>query len=100
MKSKVSIIAICLLAALLLASCLPGDGRVTEEKPAGFFSGFWHGIVAPVSLVVQIFNPAIRVYEKVNTGFWYDLGFWLAISGGAGGGAVAAKGSRKRRDEA
>lgn len=100
MKSRYALLAICVLAALMLVSCLPGDGKNTAAKSAGFFTGFWHGIVAPVSLVVQIFNPDIRVYEPLNTGFWYDLGFWLAISGGAGGGAAAAKRSKRREQEA
>jgi len=95
MKRRVPLIVACVLAAILVSSCLPGDGRNTSANPAGFLSGFWHGIVAPVSLVVQIFKPTIRVYEVANTGFWYDLGFWLALSGGAGGGAAAA--GRRRR---
>ena len=86
-----------LLLCLLLSSCLPGDGKNTQDKPAGFFSGFWHGVVAPISLIVQIFNSSIHIYESYNTGFWYDLGFWLAISGGASGSAVTIKASHKRR---
>ncbi|MCP5453881.1 MAG: hypothetical protein H7A27_07840 [Spirochaetaceae bacterium] len=95
MKRRSLLIAACVFAAVTLSSCLPGDGKNTTADPAGFLSGFWHGVVAPVSLVVQIFKPEIRVYETANTGFWYDLGFWLALSGGAGGGAAAA--GRRRR---
>jgi hypothetical protein len=88
----------CALSLVLLASCLPGDGRATPDTPAGFFIGFWHGMVAPLSLIVQIFRPAIRVYESNNTGFWYDFGFWLALaSGTGGGGAAASRRSRRRR---
>jgi hypothetical protein len=82
----------------MLASCLPGDGKNTPDTPAGFFMGVWHGVVAPVSIVVQIFKPAIRVYEANNTGFWYDFGFWLALSSGAGGGVAASRRTRRRRD--
>lgn len=98
-RSKFAVLALCALAVLVLSSCLPGDGANGPEKPAGFFMGFWHGVVAPISLVVQIFKPAIRAYETFNTGFWYDLGFWLAVIGGAGGSAAAAKRSKRRRDD-
>jgi hypothetical protein len=88
------------LAAVLLTlafvSCIPGDGKATAEKPAGFFSGVWHGWIAPVSLIVGIFNRSIRVYESANSGWWYDFGFYIAIVGGFGGLALSR--GRKKRD--
>jgi hypothetical protein len=81
-------------ASVLLLSCLPGDGKATPADPAGFFSGVWHGWVAPISLIVGIFKRSIRVYEAANSGWWYDFGFYIAIVGGFGGLAL----SRKRRD--
>jgi hypothetical protein len=94
-----------LLAALLLClifsltACVPGDGKYTEAKPANFLSGIWHGWIAPVCLVVEIFDPHIRVYERVNTGFWYDFGFYIAVISGFGGVALTRRARRwKRRD--
>lgn len=95
MKRRTRLAIACVLATFLLASCLPGDGKNNPDRPAGFLMGLWHGLVAPVSLVAQVFKPSIRVYEAANTGFWYDLAFWLALSGGVGGGTAAAR--RKRR---
>ncbi|MBU0934743.1 MAG: hypothetical protein KKI09_10585 [Spirochaetes bacterium] len=91
------IVTILVLAAVVLSlsGCMPGDGKNTAEKPAGFFWGAWHGIIAPVSLIVGIFNRSIRVYEVHNSGWWYDLGFWLLITGTIGGGSASA--SRRRR---
>jgi len=83
-----------LLAVLLLASlmsCVPGDGKHTSEKPAGFFFGIWHGWIAPISLIWGIFNKEIRLYELNNTGWGYDLGFYLAILGGFGGLSLSRK---------
>ena len=79
---------VCLLlmiALITVAGCIPGDGKHTVEKPAGFFWGIWHGWIAPISLIWGIFNPDIRVYELENTGWWYDLGFYIAIISGFGG---------------
>jgi hypothetical protein len=84
-----------LAMSILLASCLPGDGKATVVKPAGFFWGVWHGWMAPISLIAGIFNKSIRVYEKFNSGWWYDLGFYLAIVGGFGGLALSRKGRRR-----
>jgi len=91
------LIAVLILSALLV-SCLPGDGKLTPDKPGGFWSGIWHGWMAPLSLIVGIFKPEIRVYELNNGGWWYDFGFYLAIVGGFGGIALSRK--RKPRREA
>ncbi len=86
-----------LLAGLVLAlaGCVPGDGRATADRPANFLWGIWHGWVAPVSLIVGIFNGSIRLYEVHNTGWWYDFGFYLAILGGFGGLSLVR---RKKKD--
>jgi hypothetical protein len=50
--------------------------------------------IAPISLIVQTFNPAVRVYEANNLGWWYDFGFYIAILGGFGGISL----SRRNKD--
>lgn len=89
-------VLILFLAMVLLAACAPGDKTAAPENPAGFFWGVWHGWIAPISLIIGIFNPAIRVYEKFNTGWWYDFGYYMAIIGGFGGLALARR--RKSKD--
>ncbi|MBN2347546.1 MAG: hypothetical protein JXJ22_01840 [Bacteroidales bacterium] len=85
MKLKqIILVSSMLLIVFLLVSCVPGDGKTTIENPAGFFWGIWHGWIAPVSLIWGLFNHSIRVYETINTGWWYDFGFYLAIVGGFG----------------
>ena len=61
MKHRKVLLLVLMLVAmmLLLTACAPGDGANTAEHPAGFFSGVWHGWIAPVTLVISIFN------------FWY-----------------------------
>ncbi|HDQ44191.1 MAG TPA: hypothetical protein ENN17_01665 [bacterium] len=89
---------IILALGLLLASCAPGGGRYRKDRPAGFLSGIWHGWIAPVTLIVGIFDGNIRVYEINNSGWWYDFGFYIAIIGGFGGLSLTRK-KRKRFDE-
>lgn len=76
---------ILLVLLLVLSACAPGSGEFTAEHEAGFFWGVWHGWIAPITLIWQIFDGDIRIYEQANSGFWYDLGFYLAVIGGFGG---------------
>jgi len=73
---------------------MPGDGSYTRHDPAGFLSGIWHGWIAPISLIRSIFNPEIRIYEPINTGWWYDFGFYIAIISGFGGLSLSRKKSK------
>lgn len=86
---------ILFLMVILLTSCIPGDGKATIENPAGFFSGIWHGWLAPLSLIISIFKDHINIYEVHNTGFWYDLGYYMAIISGFGGLSLARKKDKK-----
>lgn len=68
---------------LVLASCGAGTDTYATDQ-AGFFSGVWHGWIAPVALFVHIFDDAVRIYEPNNTGIWYDVGFYIAVISGFG----------------
>jgi len=90
LKTTLLIIAILIVLSLLLTSCAPGTQRY-ETKKASFFSGIWHGWIAPISLIVHFFNPNVRIYEPNNTGWLYDFGFYIAIVGGFGGFALSRR---------
>ena len=93
------VIIILLLSALLimmLSGCVPGDGKATVEKPANFLWGVWHGWLAPISLIISLFNKGIRVYESINTGWWYDFGFYIAVISGFGGLSIFRHKKRHR----
>lgn len=82
---------VIVLSVLTLTGCMPGDGTYTSSSPAGFFWGVWHGWIAPISLIMSFFNNEIRVYESINTGWWYDFGFYIAIVSGFGGLSLTRK---------
>ncbi len=92
---RILCLIVILVIMLTITGCIPGDGRASLEKPAGFLMGIWHGWIAPFSLIVGIFNHKIRVYEVYNRGWWYDLGFYIALLGGFGGLSIV----RRKRDE-
>ena len=88
------IVLICVVLVLLciaFSGCVPGDGTNSTEKLAGFFSGIWHGWVAPISLIISIFNKDIGIYEIHNNGLLYNLGFYMAVISGFGGLAIFRK---------
>lgn len=90
-RKRVALGILIVLLLALLTACAPGDGANSQDNPAGFFSGIWHGWIAPVTLVISIFNKNISIYEVYNNGFWYDLGFYMAIISGFGGLALSRK---------
>lgn len=86
---------LAVILVLTLAACTatqPPFASMPGEP--GFFRGFWHGFIAPVTFVISLFTDAVRVYAVPNLGRWYDFGFMLGI-GGFSGGLFA--GSRRRR---
>ncbi len=80
---------------LLLGACAAGANTSETSSGAGFWLGFWHGIIIPVTFVISLFNDNVSIYEVDNNGNWYDFGFMLGIagpfSGIAGGSSRAAR---------
>ena len=64
---------------LLLTSCaeVTPIEQCVGSDPHGFWSGLWHGIIAPISFIVSLFSNEVAMYAVNNTGGWYDFGFVL-----------------------
>jgi hypothetical protein len=72
----------------ILAVAGPGSKyQVPGGHPAGFWAGVWHGLISPITFVVSLFSPDVRIYEIHNRGRLYDFGFIIGVSGAFGGGA-------------
>lgn len=86
---------------LMLTSCTAGDAQFTQDTPAGFWYGLWHGVISFISLIIHIFNENVTVYELNNTGGWYDFGFLIGIITVWGGSShVSCRSSaNKKRDK-
>ncbi|MEC0092624.1 hypothetical protein [Paenibacillus macquariensis] len=91
------LMTVMLLLIMSLTGCVPGDGKNTVDDPAGFFWGVWHGWIAPISLIVGLFKEDIRIYEIYNNGWWYDLGFYIAIISGFGGISLSRSKKKYKR---
>ncbi|WP_139906277.1 hypothetical protein [Clostridium thermarum] len=86
-----------LMVSILFTGCIPGDGSYSSSDPANFLSGIWHGWIAPISLVGSLFNSKLRIYETINTGWWYDFGFYIAIISGFGGISLSRKKKKSKQ---
>jgi hypothetical protein len=80
--------------ALLLTACAAGGVESAQAAHGGalslFLLGLWHGIIAPITLLVEIGHRllphtipwAIRLYELKANSVVYDVGFFLGVGGG------------------
>ncbi len=94
-----TVMLVLVIIAVSMTGCFPGGGSYATDHRAGFFSGIWHGWIAPLSLIVGLFDEGVRVYETNNTGWWYDFGFYIAVISGFGGVALSRK-QKKRNGSA
>jgi hypothetical protein len=62
--------------------------------PAGFLGDIWHGLISPLTFLVSLVSPGVRIYEINNSGRWYDFGFILGVSAAFGGTGSRAASSR------
>jgi hypothetical protein len=70
-----------ILITLLLTGCLAGnEARFEADAPAGFFAGVWHGLLAPFTLLADLFGSQVSMYEAINVGPQYDLGFLIGLT--------------------
>jgi len=92
MNHMIKIAAACAVL-LALAACVAGSPDAAHAASGGwvsqFFLGLWHGLIGPVTLVVEVINhfaPHLlpwktHIYETDASGVPYDLGFYLGLAG-------------------
>jgi hypothetical protein len=84
---KIRSFVLLLLPALVLAACATQPAPPAAGAP-GFWLGLVHGLIAPLALILSLFEP-VRIYAFPNAGGWYDLGYFLGIAGALGGGTFS-----------
>ena len=90
-----TMVILCVVLSLfLLAGCANSEPVTACLKghTYGFWGGLWHGIIAPIDLVIMLFRSDFTVNAQNNNGAWYAFGFVLG-SGGWGflGNKAASK---------
>ncbi len=102
MMKRLQAVVIIIVLLLLLTACLAGPNPMqkrTDKKGevAGFWRGLWHGMVAPITFIISIFNPKISLYEVHNNGLWYNFGFVLGAGLFLSGGILGHAGRKKKK---
>ena len=97
--------AALVLLVLALSACAAGSQDAQQASQAGgvsvFALGFWHGLIAPVTLIVEAINEfasgslpwSPRMYQE-GGGVVYDVGFFIGIIAGP---SILWTGSLRRR---
>jgi hypothetical protein len=90
---RAATITLLVCVALALSACAAGSAESEHAAAGGFLSqlllGFWHGLIAPVMLIVEVidkFAPHllpwdVHFYESRGTGAVYDIGFYVGLMG-------------------
>jgi len=77
MKSISSLLLLVVLCGL--TGCAHHYSPEVFQDPYGFFSGIWHGILFPFSLIGCMFIDSVFIIGQPNTGWPYYLGFVLGL---------------------
>lgn len=80
---KYSFVLLTIFALIFLTGCANKE-VITEclsGQTYGFWWGLWHGIIAPIDLILMLFRDDITVYAPNNNGIWYAFGFVLGSGG-------------------
>ena len=100
---KTLILVACAISLIAVTGCAPGasievespEGRIDLRTPgvnplvnepaengrvADIGQGLWHGIIAPVTLIMSFFNENVQMYEVHNNGKEYNLGYLLGVA--------------------
>ena len=84
---------VLIFLTLALSGCAAHYTVESIQYPYGFFSGLWHGMIASLTIMVNIiswllsffgvdFFRDVQIIGRPNTGFFYYVGFgmgWLWI---------------------
>jgi hypothetical protein len=89
---KRSILLVLVVSVLFLSGCADVENvqQCVTGRTYGFWGGLWHGIIAPVSFIGQLFSDDIAIWAVNNNGGWYAFGFILG-SGILGAGVSSRK---------
>jgi hypothetical protein len=91
--NKVRTAALVVIPLLTLGACVAGSTEAAHAASGGllsqFFLGLWHGLIGPVTLIVEVINrlaPHVmpwraHLYEERAQGVAYDVGFYLGLAG-------------------
>lgn len=88
-NTRLAVFAGVLFFAAILSACAT-QPTPSAPSPPGFLYGFLHGFTILFSLIGSLFTD-YRIYSFPNSGWWYDLGYFLGASAFLGGSGASAR---------
>ena len=94
LKSNLFMVAAIAVCVLLLSGCADVQHikHCVNGEVCGFWYGLWHGYIAVIAFIINLFTGDTPIYAVNNNGGWYNFGFLIGI--GAFGGTCSS--SRKK----
>ena len=104
--TRVCKVTVSALMVVALCACAAGSTDAQHAAHSGgiatFVLGFWHGLIAPVTLVVEVINefathgtlPWSPHFYQEGAGVIYDVGFFIGVIAGP---SIFWTGSLRRR---
>jgi len=86
---RIAIFAGLVTCTAILGACATQPVSAAPTPP-GFFHGLFHGFTILFTLVGSLFTD-YRIYAYPNSGWWYDLGYFLGASAFLGGSGASAR---------
>jgi hypothetical protein len=69
-----------IFSTFILTACGDPNPLISSDG-AGFFGGLWDGLTSILAFIFSIFGGDYNIYEVVNTGNFYNLGFLIGLLG-------------------
>jgi len=96
------VLIMLVVALIFMAGCAAAPNSMVdtpdeEGTVAGFWTGIWHGIIAPIAFIISLFNENVGMYAIHNNGGWYNFGFLFGLSAFWGGGGSGARRARRSK---
>jgi uncharacterized spore protein YtfJ len=81
---KVFTLGLTAIMLFMMVGCMAGPNTLanTPDKQGrigGLGLGIWHGLIAPVTFVISLFNNDVHMYDVHNNGNQYNIGFILGL---------------------
>ncbi len=91
-------IALIFSTVLILSGCASTMTfeQASEATQLGFWSGLWHGAIAPLAFIISLFDDNVAMYAINNNGNFYNLGFLIGINGALSSTSEAVKSKKIR----
>ncbi len=95
-----------LMMMFAISGCVAGPNELVNTPDeagnvAGFWQGFWHGLISPITFLISLFLDTVHIYETHNNGGWYNFGFlFCGFLGNLSGGFDNKVRNGKKPDQA